>query len=345
MKTKFAVAPLAALAFFAAACADSPTGPSRALLPEAASLAVTHQLINFAGGAPWPTGFEDGYVVLCKTGDAPGSFTFNVAVNGGTAFQVTRTLTAQTLTDCGAGPVYISGVDNTVAPETVVITEVGQPNWALTGIDIVQLLGQGIFNRGEYVAPRLNDSENGTTASLYINDDMARKVTFTNDYTAPPPPPPPAVCDFITFGRLELSTEAGVKVVVSGNAGGNNADGSIKNEFHIAIGEKKAAIDYHVADAVTYGPIANAPLQTGASPLFPNSRMVTGTAKNGMFVELRLWDGGEPGKGTDMVYYRITDPANGNALVATLGPKLIDQGNMQYHANCRGPDLNIPAGN
>ena len=32
-----------------------------------------------------------------------------------------------------------------------------------------------------------------------------------------------------------------------------------------------------------------------------NSRIVTGTAKNGVAVELRLWDGGEPGKGTDRV--------------------------------------------
>ena len=194
MKTKYAVAPLAALAFFAAACADAPTGPSRSLLPQSAALGVSHFLVDFPNGATYPAGFDDGYVVLCKTGDEPGSFTFNLSVNGGTAFQVTRTLTAQNLTDCGTGPAYVSTVFGNGFPQTVVITEVGQPNWAITNIDILQVLAAGIYNRngtppGAYTFPRLADTEDGTTATIYINRDMARKVTFTNDYTAPPPPP------------------------------------------------------------------------------------------------------------------------------------------------------------
>ena len=43
-------------------------------------------------------------------------------------------------------------------------------------------------------------------------------------------------------------------------------------------------------------------------------------------------DGGEPGKGTDFVTLTI----NGVNILNAAG-QTIDQGNMQYHANCRGP--------
>jgi hypothetical protein len=99
----------------------------------------------------------------------------------------------------------------------------------------------------------------------------------------------------------------GEKVVISGNAGGFNADQSIKNEFHIEAN----GVDNHVADAFSYGPITSGPLSDPV--LFPNSRIVTGTAKNGVEVELRVWDGGEPGKDTDLVYVKL----NGSEL---LGP-------------------------
>lgn len=49
-------------------------------------------------------------------------------------------------------------------------------------------------------------------------------------------------------------------------------------------------------------------------------------------VELRVWDGGEPGKGTDIVYVKL-----GNTVLLNANGQYIDQGNMQYHANCRGP--------
>ena len=74
-------------------------------------------------------------------------------------------------------------------------------------------------------------------------------------------------------------------MVISGNAGGLNADGSIKGEFHIEAN----GVDNHVSDIETYGPITSCP-----SSGLTNSRIVTGIAKNGVLVELRLWDGGEP---------------------------------------------------
>jgi hypothetical protein len=50
-------------------------------------------------------------------------------------------------------------------------------------------------------------------------------------------------------------------------------------------------------------------------------------------VELRLWDGGEPGKNTDIVDVKL----DGVVTLAAAG-QYIDHGNMQYHANCRGPN-------
>jgi hypothetical protein len=126
----------------------------------------------------------------------------------------------------------------------------------------------------------------------------------------------------MTFGRLETSA-GGQKVVISGNAGGNQPGGGILGEFHIEVN----GVDNHVADIDTYGPITSGAL-SGAS--FPNARVVTGTAKNGVKVELRLWDGGEPGKNTDKVWVSL----NGSVVLATA---FIDQGNMQYHPECRGP--------
>lgn len=133
---------------------------------------------------------------------------------------------------------------------------------------------------------------------------------------------PYTVCDFITFGRL-VTEVGGNKVVISGNAGGNAPGGGIMGEFHITVN----GTDYHVANVATYGAITN-----GALFGLTNSRIVTGTAKNGASVELRLWDGGEPGKDTDRVYVKI----NGVEYLGAAG-KTIDQGNMQYHGNCRGP--------
>ena len=157
---------------------------------------------------------------------------------------------------------------------------------------------------------------NGFTADSDYNDYI-----WSLDPT-PVPEPPVAVCDFITFGRL-VTTVGGNKVVISGNVGGFNANGTIKGEYHIDVN----GVDNHVSDPATYGPIT-------IGPLFglPNARITTGIAKNGNAVELRLWDGGEPGKNTDRVYVKI----NGVAVLGATGP-FIDQGNMQYHPECRGP--------
>ena len=99
--------------------------------------------------------------------------------------------------------------------------------------------------------------------------------------------------------------------------------GGILSEFHVVAN----GIDNHVADVATYGAISSGPLSN-----LTNSRISTGIAKNGVAVEVRMWDGGEPGRGTDIVYVKLDG-------VEILGPngQYLDQGNMQYHSNCRGP--------
>ena len=181
-----------AIAAFAMACADSATAPRRALLPDGIALAVSTTVIDFQGGGSYPTDVADGYVVLCKTGDAAGTFNFSVAVTGGATTNVTRTLGAGGGTDCGTGPAFVSAVSGNGDPNQVVITETAQANWAVTGVDIVQFLARGIFGPdpgpGGYTAPRLDDafSVANRQATVYVNGDMARRVTFTNDFTAPP---------------------------------------------------------------------------------------------------------------------------------------------------------------
>jgi hypothetical protein len=317
-----------ALAALTVACTD-PTMPDRTLVTDGASRTVTHELYVFPSPG-FPTGILPGEIELCKSvpeDDPGGTFDFTVTTNGtGSLPDATPTITVGPGgTECITA--YVSHVFNS-AVEQVVITENTPPtNWTLVDIDTRQLLAEGIFNAGGYTSPRLSDAENvGTrTATLFINNDMARVVTFTNDFEGappPPPPPPPEECDFITFGRL-VTTIDGQKVVISGNAGGNQPGGGILGEFHVEVN----GVDNHVAVISTYGPITS-----GALSGLTNSRVVTGTAKNGNTVELRLWDGGEPGKGTDLVWVSI----NGTVVTAA-GGQLIDQGNMQFHDNCRGP--------
>ena len=191
MKTQVRVTTLAlAAAVFAVACADPATGPSRTLVPDGVDKAITQNVINFPGGGSYPPGVDDGRIILCKTGDAAGTFNFSVSVDGGAAFNVTRTLANAGATDCGTGPIHTAVLGGNSFPQTVVITEATQANWAVANIDIVQHLAIGILNAGNYTAPRLDDSFSvpNRQATVFINKDMARTVTFTNDFTAPPPP-------------------------------------------------------------------------------------------------------------------------------------------------------------
>lgn len=145
-----------------------------------------------------------------------------------------------------------------------------------------------------------------------------------NDYiwsiaaTAPP-------CDFMTFGRTQIDGTSGEKIVISGNAGGNSPKGGFLGNFLVKVG----AVDYNLKDIVSYGQILSG-VFSGAS--YPNARVIVGRTSDGTLVELRIYDGGEPGRVADAVYVKIGSSTPLGAAGANL-----DRGNIQYHATCRGP--------
>jgi len=296
--TSFAVAGLVGLA----ACATpGDNGPTAIQAPTSASLLAVGDLTD---NTP-----ELGVLKVCKTGNAGGDFTLAREQHGD-----------------GSLLGYIFGI---IAPtfhldvnicKVVAVDNGGDGIWSIltlaeSSVGLVSISGQqiNIFPAGSNtsVISALTFTNGDSHA---VNSFHGAVITFEN-FVAPPPP-----CDFITFGRLV--TEVGDdKVVISGNAGGNKPGGGILGEFHVEVG----GVDYHVSDIDSYGPITNPPLQN-----LTNARVVTGTSKNGHLVELRLWDGGEPGKDTDVVWVKI----DGTVRVPT---QFIDQGNMQYHNVCRGP--------
>jgi len=258
-----------------------------------------------AVGQPGDGQANEGEVEVCKIG-TDGSFLVALAGGGTSTISVAagtcKVVALAAATDGTAQDVTVTEVANATqyTLQSVLETVIGFiPN---TQID-------------EFVVGPDAPVSDGVT--IPVNAFHGGRLVYRNERVAPP-----GVCDFITFGRLVTSVN-GTKVVISGNIGGNQPGGGILSEFHVEYN----GVDYHVANVATYGPITSGPLSN-----LTNSRISTGIAKNGAAVEVRMWDGGEPGKGTDIVYVKI----NG---VEILGPngQFLDQGNMQYHSNCRGP--------
>jgi hypothetical protein len=290
--TRFAAVALVGLA----ACTSSDNTPTASLAPSQPSLLLGAVVNSGDAGATTP---EFGKIKLCKAGNVDGTFT------------ITTSNAATTVTSPTTVP---AGSCKTVAEDGSTTSGVGTTiSIAETSAGFVSVSAERIDNPGAVVSstPFTNNS-----TSLFVNAFHGFTVTYVNHVDIPGPP----VCDFITFGRLVTEVN-GQKVVISGNAGGFKPGGGTLGEFHIEVN----GVDNHVSDITSYGPIAS-----GALFGLADSRVVTGTAKNGVAVELRLWDGGEPGKGTDKVWVSL----NGSVAVPT---QFIDQGNMQYHPNCRGP--------
>jgi hypothetical protein len=247
-----------------------------------------------------------GQIKLCKSGTSNTSGTFAISrVAVGTS--IGSALTAATLAP---------GECSVVAEDfTTVVT---------SGSNVTIDETSAGFQDGTVIFISSNAGVSGPTdltdnSTFFVNNYHGYVITYNNTVEHPPVHPE---CDFITFGRL-VTTVNGQKVVISGNAGGNAPGGGILGEFHVEVN----GVDYHVSDITSYGPISDGALSTNT-----NSRIVTGTAKNGAAVELRVWDGGEPGKNTDYVAVKIND-----ADVLAAAGQTIDQGNMQYHDVCRGP--------
>ena len=301
-----AVAGLAGLA----ACAGGDNGPT-AIAPSAPRLAL--------GPAADNTPVK-GQLKVCKSASSNVSGTFSTSISQFVAqgFPAPGSPSGTALATATVAPsnctvIAEDGGGNGIASD-VVLTETSAGMVSATLVEV-----DAVFGGSDVVGSPVPVADGRT---YRINQFHGFVITYVNNVEAPPPPPP-EVCDFITFGRL-VTTVNGKKVVISGNAGGNKPGGGILSEFHIEVN----GVDNHVAQVDTYGPI------TAGGALFglTNSRITTGTAKNGVAVELRLWDGGEPGKGTDWVYVKL----NGVEIFGANG-QAIDQGNMQFHSNCRGP--------
>lgn len=181
-----------AIAAFAMACSD-PTMPSRTLVTDGVSATITPHPINFIGGGTYPADpaggslIADGAVVVCKTADAAGSFEFTMTVNGGAPQAIPGGALVLNSAGTVCRTIYTSTVGNAPAsPEVITVAEAAdQSNWALTGVDIDQYFGAFVV----YPSPRLDSDDDAAPArgaTVYINNDMARVITFTNDFTPPP---------------------------------------------------------------------------------------------------------------------------------------------------------------
>ena len=155
-----------AFAAFAVACSD-PTTPTRALLGDAPSLAVSN-----VSGYPFP--IADGAVQLCKTSNVAGDFDFDATGPAGIDTDPDITIPAGGGTVCTI--IYTSALTRTNAglSEGITITETTNAN--LASIAVIRYLDPVVA----YTAPELVDSDAGSTATIRINNDMARRVTFTN---------------------------------------------------------------------------------------------------------------------------------------------------------------------
>jgi hypothetical protein len=119
----------------------------------------------------------------------PWSFTVSaVAQIGAAPVAPTSPVVIQGISgDTACATVFLS-TKNGAELDKVTITEQALPaNWALTHIHV------RLYDDGPYPGPPApGNTIGGSLASrsveVYINSDMQRVVTFTNDFTAPPPP-------------------------------------------------------------------------------------------------------------------------------------------------------------
>ena len=285
------------------ACADGSLNPTASAPSERSRLAPSGGSL-YLGEVTTNSSVVLGELKVCKEGNVHGEYAVvrTQYVRDGVTPPSEPSGSVQSPTTVQAGECVVVAVDN--GPDGIASSvTVDETSLGMVSVSAVD-------ERGPLVGYEEGDP-------ILINQYHGTVITYVNHVE-----PPEATCDFITFGRLVIEVD-GQKVVISGNAGGNQPGGGTLAEFQVEAN----GIKYHVADVDSYGPIAD-----GALSAYPNSRITTGTAKNGTPVELRLWDGGEPGKGTDWVYVKL-----GNDEIFGATGKSIDLGNMQYHSTCRGP--------
>jgi hypothetical protein len=195
MKTKHA-APLAALALFAVACADPTSSDISRIGSNLPSLDFATNPVDPSTGLLVDNlGMPGGQVQVCKTTPAgdPGiqwSFTVTVTSEDGVTPITNSSPTIQGV----SGQTVCTTVYTSATPgndlDRVTVTEGALPaDWSLTHLHV------DLYQDGPNYQPVTQAGANAIvatgdlttrTATSYVNADMQRIFTFTNDYTAPP---------------------------------------------------------------------------------------------------------------------------------------------------------------
>jgi hypothetical protein len=160
------------------ACTD-PTMPTRTLPGSPVEILIPHD------GYPFPsTPTADGLVLLCKVSNVVGTFDFNVTTpSGGSTVSITIGAAEVNTLKCHTAALYNSDAAATVG-ETVTIVETNPGAGFSVDIDIDQYYVSSA-NYGA-VNPLGDTFNNATrTATVVINDDLEKRVTFRNTFTPP----------------------------------------------------------------------------------------------------------------------------------------------------------------
>ena len=220
MKTHQQAGSLAiAIAAFAMACAD-PSGPTVSMTEFGSPVAAVTDAIRGVNGFAYPTGMTAGEVRVCKsvpTGDPAGvQFSFSVTVVGVVGGALGPTTTNHNIVGVPGSSTACTDVFLSAKPgdglDSVRIVETAPPaNWALTAINTLRIDdGPGYTppNSGPNSGDLVVENVGTRSVSLYINGDMGRIVTFTNDHTAPPP-------DICTYTKGWYQNKNGAPTVIA----------------------------------------------------------------------------------------------------------------------------------
>ena len=143
-----------------AACADSPTPFGPTVLPDGGALAFTA-----------PTA---GQLIVCKEGNADGTFEFDVSFATTDAAPIAPSTIAVAVGKCVT--VVDLGTTGSFHYRATVIEQPLPANWALTGLAIVT---QPVGADDPQTYPDMRKAE------VNVNNDVGATITFTNTYTPP----------------------------------------------------------------------------------------------------------------------------------------------------------------
>src|SRR5215218_1094926 len=204
------------------ACADGSSNPT-SLAPSAGSRLAPSAGSFFLGEVTTDNSVVLGELKVCKQGNVSGSYL------------VVRTQFVRDDVDPpGSASGSVQSPTTVESGECVVVAVDGGPDGIASSVTVDETSAgfvsvSAVDERGPLVGYQEGDA-------ILINQFHGTVITYVN-HVEPPP-----VCDFITFGRLVVEVD-GEKVVISGNAGGNQPGGGTLAEFHVEAN----GVDNHVA--------------------------------------------------------------------------------------------------